>query len=79
MLPLMNEKGETLYCACLEFWASFQGKWVAETKYLHAKDTGEARAKITIAYPRRDLVRIVGVAPAIGFHVEDDHGERLRA
>lgn len=56
--------------------------WEADIRYLHAEDAGEARMMFTAAhtYPLvHRLMRIVGIAPAIGFHVHDDHGEVLSA
>jgi hypothetical protein len=70
-----QNNGKTLFCACLEIWRN--GEWIARKDYLHADDVGEARAKVTVAHPNRNLVRIIGVAQVIGYHVEDNHGDRL--
>ena len=54
-------------------------KWVPGIEYLHAKDEGDAR----LQYFQSELpgvmqeTRIVGVAPVIGYHVEDNHGDKL--
>ena len=65
-----------LFCACLEVWTGRE--WKANTIYLHAEDSGEARAKVATAHPNRNKVRIVAVASVIGYHVDDEHGDKLR-
>lgn len=56
-------------------------KWVPDIEYLHAIDDGDAR----LQYFQSEHVgvmretRIVGVAPVIGYHVNDKHGDDISA
>jgi hypothetical protein len=46
-------------------------------KYLHADSAAHARAQYCAAHPNRRTHQIIGVAPAIGYYVEDTKGEKL--
>jgi len=46
-------------------------------EYVQASDTAHARAQFRVAEPNPRRSRIVAVGPAIGFFVEDNHGEKL--
>ena len=69
------ENGRALYCACLERFT--KGRWEADFVYLHADSTGHAHAQICASEPNRQLVRIVAVAPVVGYHAQDDHGDTV--
>lgn len=79
--------GKILYAIALERrvvyfkYGERRRKWVPEVEYLHAVDEGDARMQ----YFNSELptvmqeVRIVGVAPVIGYHVNDNHGDDITA
>lgn len=56
-------------------------RWVPEIEYLHATDEGDAR----LQYFQSELpqvmqeTRVVGVAPVIGYFVNDNHGDDISA
>ncbi len=49
-----------------------------DVEYLHAHDQGEARILFTSANPDRSAKVIVGIAPVVGVH-HDDNGENRHA
>lgn len=54
--------------------------WVAEPlTYVHGMDTANAKFEYlcTLTDPERVITRILFAGPVIGYHVHDDHGERL--
>lgn len=52
--------------------------WVpAKPRYMKCPDAATARA--TVIRSEKCRVDIIGVAPAVGFFVEDNHGEKLSA
>lgn len=48
-------------------------------EYVKADDAAHAKAQFRVAEPNPRRSRIVAVGPAIGFFVEDNHGEQLSA
>jgi len=52
---------------------------IPEIVHVHADDT--AHAKFTFLQDKmyRKQYRIVAIGPVIGYHVDDEHGEKLRA
>ncbi len=48
-------------------------------EYKLAADTAEARFQFCRSYPSRRKMKIVGIAPVIGYFVEDKKGDILRA
>lgn len=83
-MSLLQEKvidGEThyLYSCCYERKTG-PTTWLGDILYTHAKDAPHARFLFTQNLTTLGCVfRIVAVAPAIGFQVLDDHGEKLIA
>ena len=53
--------------------------WVPEIVHVHADDSANAKFIFLQNPDHRKNYRIVAVGPVIGYHVEDEHGERLRA
>lgn len=53
------------------------GNWVPDIDYLHADSIPHARAQFCYREPNRRVSRIVGVAPVIGYYVEDKEGKIL--
>lgn len=52
--------------------------WIPEIVYCHAVDAAHARWIFT-SDPHHRGARIVAIAPAVGYHVNDEHGEQLSA
>jgi len=52
--------------------------WIPEIVHTHAIDNANARF-IFLQDPLHKKARIVAIGPVIGYHVEDEHGEVLRA
>ena len=52
--------------------------WVADIEYLHATSASEAKVLYTSANPDRKKLRIVGIAPVIGYIAEDDNADVVR-
>jgi len=53
--------------------------WVPEIVHVHANDSAHAKFIFLQDIDHRRNYRIVAVGPVIGYHVEDEHGEKLRA
>ena len=70
-----SKEGLTLFCACIEFWHG--NKLVAEKLYVETVDLATARGFFARRKPKNG--KIVAVAPVIGFHAQDDHGDLLKA
>ncbi len=67
-----------LYAIAYEYRVK-RGKWVPDMDYLHANDAGDARWWFFQSEPPETFrqVNVVGVAPVIGYFVNDNHGEDL--
>jgi hypothetical protein len=64
-VEVLNRKGEVVDCVI---------------EYLHADDTRSANFQYRAAHTRELMagkIRIVEVAPAVGWFVQDEHGEVL--
>lgn len=46
-------------------------------EYLHAADANEARYQFCCAHRSRRRYNIIDIAPAVGYFVEDNHGDIL--
>lgn len=74
--PLYNKdsKGRILYAVA--YW--FRGKFRID--YCHAKNQANARYVFFASLPRKvrkRFVRIIDIAPVIGYNVLDNHGDKL--
>jgi hypothetical protein len=70
-----------LFAVAVEIPIKRNGKvisWVPEITHVHANDSLQARA-IYMQDSHHHNHRIVAIGPVIGYHVEDEHGEQLRA
>lgn len=75
-----SRSGKVLYAIAYMFTPR-PGVWKGDFLYVHAEDAGEAR----LIYLRSEdpemlqkkNVTITGVAPVIGYFVNDEHGESL--
>jgi len=73
-----NDEGKILYAICAERRHKRTGYVIPQIIHVHASNEGEARW-IFGQDPDQKHYRIVAVAPAVGFHVADNHGEMLVA
>lgn len=69
---LRRDKGKILYCACLERLGDGDSVKKVKEEYFHADNQQAAEKIIKLAYPNRNRVRIVAVAPAIGSFAESE-------
>jgi hypothetical protein len=75
-LQVTNKAGHPLYAIALNVFK--RGKWHAHpVEYLHAPDAVTAKNLVIRSFKER--IDIIAVGPAIGFFVEDNHGEVLSA
>lgn len=82
-----REDGKKLYAIAYEYRLEYvvngekRRKWVPEIDYLHAIDDGDARLQYLQSEPPSVMreTRIVGVAPVIGYFVNDSHGDDVSA
>ena len=51
---------------------------VPEIVHVHAADSAQAKF-FFLRDPANRNSRIVAIGPVVGYHVEDEHGEKLRA
>jgi hypothetical protein len=75
-----SEKGKILYAVCIEVMNK-QGE-VAKSviEYIHATDYVNANWSYRTAHSNALMlgkIRIVDIAPAVGWFVQDEHGEVL--
>ncbi len=77
----MAQDGKALYGICYEYWSRETMRWEADIMYCLAIDEGDARVQYLRAPQpaHASRLRLVAIAPAIGYHVTDDHGEKLAA
>jgi len=54
------------------------GTWIPEIVHVHAADSAQAKF-FFLRDPANRNSRIVAIGPVVGYHVEDEHGEKLRA
>ncbi len=57
--------------------ASITNVWLPEFQYLHATSVGDARVQFLGSQSPHLHMRIVGIAPVLGFLVDDSHGDEL--
>lgn len=72
-----NEEGKILYAICAER-SNRRGQVLPTILHVHASNEGEARWIFGQDADHRKF-RIIAVAPVIGFHVADNHGDVLIA
>ncbi len=72
-----SKDGRPLYA--IAFNIKKNGRWCPHpVEYVHAPDQATARNIAIRSFPKFQI-DIIAVAPAIGFFVEDNHGEKLSA
>jgi hypothetical protein len=72
-----SKDGRPLYA--IAFNIKKNGRWCPHpVEYVHAQDQATARNIAIRSFPNNQI-DIIAVAPAIGFFVEDNHGEKLSA
>jgi hypothetical protein len=74
-----NAKGLVLFACAYEchYWRNGRKKLKLGFEYMHAENAGHARGMFWAANTLPGKVRLVEVAPVVGFEVKDNHGERL--
>ena len=78
-----TEAGNLLFAICYEYRTARTDRghhhWSTGIEYLHAVDAGDARVKYLQWSPdkNRPHVRIVGIAPVVGYHALDDNADRV--
>ncbi len=72
--------GKKLYAIAYEYRVA-RGKWLPEIDYLHAVDDGDARLQFFLSETPEVMreTRVVGIAPVIGYFVNDNHGDDISA
>lgn len=72
-----KRSGKLLYGIC--YWHRVNGRMTEEFLYCHADDEGDARLVYLNSGAGKGLhdMRIVAIAPVIGYHVKDEHGDKL--
>jgi hypothetical protein len=75
---IKTKTSKTLYCICYEYKKS-PGIWDCDKLYLHADDAGDARLQFFRSDSPETMreIRIVGIAPVIGYFVDDNKGNEL--
>ena len=74
---LLDWNKKTLYCAAFET-VDLNGKLVANKDYMHAESEADAKEQFFALHPPMDrVVKLVGVAPVIGFFALDKQEKKL--
>lgn len=69
-----KDKPKQLWAVCAELMVR-PGVWVADIMHMHAHDKMSALAQYYISKPKGKRIKIVGVAPVVGYFVNEDNGE----
>ena len=67
--------GKILYSIAWEKYEN--GKILPQLDYTHATDAGDAWKQFYGSIGALHCRKIVAIAPAVGFHVHDSHGDKL--
>jgi len=70
------EEVPQLYAIAYEYRSS-RNTWLPEFLYLHAVNDADARLQFFHSQSPHLYMRIVGIAPVLGYLVNDSHGEDL--
>ena len=75
---IKTDTKRTLYCICYEYRIR-PGVWGCDKLYMHGGNAGDVRLQFfrTDAPETMRHIRIVGIAPAIGYFVDDKKGNEL--
>jgi hypothetical protein len=67
--------GKILYSIA---WERYEGgKILPQLDYTHAADAGDAWKQFYSSIGALHCRKIIAIAPAIGYHVDDSHGDKL--
>lgn len=67
--------GKVLYSIA---WMKLEnGKLVKQLDYTHASDRGDAWKQFMGSLQSQKCRKVIAIAPAIGYHVHDSHGDKL--
>jgi len=69
-----KDKPKQLWAVCAELLVRPK-VWVPDIMYMHAHDKASALAQYYISKPKAKRVKIVAVAPVVGYHVNEETGE----
>jgi hypothetical protein len=73
------ETTKTFYCIAYTYWSDKRLRWISDMIYTHAENIEEARLTFyrseTSGVMRK--INLVGIAPVIGYFVDDTKGEEL--
>lgn len=82
LIKRAGPQGEILFAIVVERKTAWKGTWIwvldPKPIYMHAFSFVDARARYLQTDPTHKT-RIAEVAPVIGFHALDEHGEKLLA
>ena len=70
---------QKIYCVAYEIISHTPRggtKVTAHTEYMKADDAGHARNSFCFMHPNRTTHRVVAVAPALGFYINDEKKEK---
>ncbi len=67
--------GNLLYAVAYEEYV--RGRWIPNIEHAHAANPLQAKNMVFGRGKIRRFIRIVSVAPAIGGHAQDKHGDRV--
>lgn len=77
----LTQNGQEIYAVALERYVPARrgepAHWQPEMHHIHADSVAHAEIHFKTVEPDRRKVKIIGAALAIGFQVEDAHGDRL--
>ena len=75
---IKTDTKKTLYCICYEYQI-MGAVWGADKLYMHGEDAGDVRLQFfrSDAPETMRRIRIVAIAPVIGYFVDDTKGNRL--
>lgn len=75
----MVDTGKTLYCIAYTFWSIKRQQWISQMEYTHAFSIEEARLAFYQSETEKTFrrVNLVGIAPVVGYLVNDNHGDDL--
>lgn len=69
-----KNKPKKLWAVCAELLVRPK-VWVPDIMYMHAHDKASALAQYYISKPKAKKIKIVGVAPVVGYFVDEKTGE----
>jgi hypothetical protein len=75
---MKKRKERVLYAICYEIHKD-NGDIEPRIEYTHGTSAGLVALNFGMHVPKNKNVKVVHVAPAVGYHVLDDNADRLKA